>query len=62
MKLFGPDQLYVTPAMKLAVKFNVPLTQIGPLLVKVAITGSGLTETVATIGAPKQPAADGVIV
>ncbi len=50
VKLCGPVQLYVAPAIVEAVRFNVLPAQIGPLLPVVGAAGMALT--VATVVAP----------
>ena len=55
MKAFGPVQLYVAPAIALAVKFNVPPKQIGLLLPAVGAAGIGFTITVVVAGELAHP-------
>ena len=42
---FGPVQLYVAPAIVLAVRLTVPPAYTGPLFVAVGVAGSGVTLT-----------------
>jgi hypothetical protein len=55
LKLFGPVQEYVAPAIKLAVKFKVLPSQIGPLLPAVGAIGVGFTTTRVVAGELEQP-------
>lgn len=54
-KLFGPVQLYVAPAIALAVRFNVPPKQIGLLLPATGAEGIGFTTTTVVAGELAQP-------
>ena len=52
---FGPVQVYVAPAIVLAVKFKVAPAQIGELLPAVGAAGIGFTVTVTKAGPPGHP-------
>jgi len=54
-KPFGPVQLYVAPAMKLAVRFNVCPTHSGLLLPAVGAAGTSVTVTVTVPARLGQP-------
>jgi hypothetical protein len=55
-KLFGPVQLYVAPAIVLAVKLSVLPAQIGELLAAVGAPGMGFTVTATVPAGPVHPA------
>jgi hypothetical protein len=49
VKLFGPVQLYVAPAMADAVKLKVEPTHNGLFALTVGVAGNGLTNTVRVV-------------
>lgn len=58
----GPLHEYTAPLTALVVKLIVPFRQTGLFVETVGVAGMGLTVTVAVIGIPGHPVAEGVIV
>lgn len=61
VKLLGPFQEYVAPAIVLADKLSVLPEQTGELLDAEGAAGSGVTETVTIPAGPVHPAAEVVV-